>query len=55
MFKYADIYRISREVLLKGYFFVGLSGHLGVSDWSVKDAVVDFHWLSVHSFTVMSG
>lgn len=35
--------------------FVGLSGHLGVPDWSVKDAVVDFHWLPVPSYTVMSG
>lgn len=39
----------------QSYTFVGPSGHLGVSDWSIKDAVVDSHWLSVHSYTVMSG
>lgn len=39
----------------QSYIFVGQSGHLGVSDWSIKDAVVDSHWLSVHSYTVMSG
>lgn len=54
MFKYADINRISRRCFSK-LIFVGPSGHLGVSDWSIKDAVVDSHWLSVHSYTVMSG